>query len=98
MPKGPVDGLPMQGIIDRLVIRDNQVLAIDYKSNAVVPETPEHVPEGLLRQMGAYRAMLAQLYPDHQIDVALLWTRSATLMTLPAPLVEAALLRANTNQ
>ncbi|EKE44688.1 double-strand break repair helicase AddA [Oceaniovalibus guishaninsula JLT2003] len=82
---------PLSGIVDRLILRDGAVLAIDYKSNAVVPATPAEVPEGLLRQMGAYLVALRQIYPDRRVDVALLWTRTASLMPLPHDVVLAAL-------
>ncbi|WP_412504285.1 double-strand break repair helicase AddA [Roseovarius sp. SYSU LYC5161] len=76
-------GRRVHGIIDRLLVRDDHVLAVDFKTNAMVPDTPDHCPEGLLRQMGAYAAALAQIYPDRAIRTALLWTRTATLMRLP---------------
>ena len=87
-------GQPMQGLIDRLLLAPDHVLAVDYKSNRAVPERPETVPEGLLRQMGAYRAALKQVFPERDIRVALLWTTTADLMHLPAALVDAALARA----
>ena len=91
---GQLHGVPCSGTIDRLVIASDHVLAVDFKSNAIVPDTPEAVPEGLLRQMGAYAAMLAPLYPNHRVETALLWTRSASLMMLPPALTQAALSRA----
>ena len=84
----------LYGVIDRLILTDGIALIVDFKSNAVVPETPDACPEGLLRQMGAYAAMAAQVYPDRRIDTAILWTRTATLMTLPHDLVSTALGRA----
>ena len=84
----------LHGVIDRLVITDDRVLAVDFKSNATVPSRPEDCPEGLLRQMGAYARALAQIYPNRQIDTALLWTRTATLMLLPQTLVSQACERA----
>ena len=83
----------LHGAIDRLLITDTRITAIDYKSNRLVPPSPEQTPEGLLRQMGAYHAMLAQVWPTHHIETAILWTATATLMPLPAPLVSAALAR-----
>ncbi len=68
--------------------------AVDFKTNAAVPDRPEDVPEGLLRQMGAYAAALARIYPDRPVETALLWTRTARLMPLPHRLVTAAFLRA----
>ncbi len=82
------------GTIDRLILTPGRALAVDWKSNAVIPATPEATPEGLLRQMGAYRHALKQIFPDRRIDTALLWTRAPRLMLLPAPLTQAALARA----
>lgn len=81
----------MLGVIDRLLISSERVLAVDFKTNATVPTTPEQVPEGLLRQMGAYQVALRQIYPDRRVETALLWTRTATLMTLPDALITHAL-------
>ncbi len=91
-----LDDKRISGAIDRLIVSDTDILAVDFKSNAVVPPQPEDVPEGLLRQMGAYAAALAQIYPDHTIRTAILWTRTATLMPLPNSLITAALRRAAT--
>jgi len=85
---------PMIGVIDRLIVEDDSVLAVDFKTNAVVPERPEDVPEGLLRQMGAYAEMLAAIYPGRRIDTAILWSRDAKLMELPEKLIRDALERA----
>jgi ATP-dependent helicase/nuclease subunit A len=82
------------GTIDRLLVGPDRVLAVDYKSNRMVPKSPEAVPEGVLRQMGAYAALLAQIYPDREVEVAILWTATARLMPLPRALVMAALQRA----
>lgn len=84
----------MHGVIDRLVVTPERVLAVDFKSNAVVPSAPEACPEGLLRQMGAYDAALRQIYPDRRIETAILWTRTATLMSLPVTLITQARERA----
>lgn len=88
-----IAGRRMLGTIDRLIVASDRVLAIDYKSNMVVPPAPDAVPEGLLRQMAAYRAALAQIYPERRIEAALLWTAQARLMQLPATLLDAAFAR-----
>ncbi|MEM1272605.1 MAG: double-strand break repair helicase AddA [Pseudomonadota bacterium] len=82
------------GQIDRLVISEGHVLAVDFKSNARVPDSAAEVPEGLMRQMGAYADMLLALYPGHSIETAILWTKTARLMPLPHDAVMAALARA----
>ncbi len=83
----------MLGTIDRLMIGADHVLAVDYKSNRVVPKRAEDVPEGILRQMGAYQAALEQIHADKRVEVAILWTRDASLMPLDREMVRAALAR-----
>ena len=83
------------GRIDRLVISPSEVLAIDFKSNRQIPDTPEQTPEAILRQMAAYRAALVQIYPDREVKTAIIWTYHAKLMELPAKVTYEALLRAS---
>ncbi|MBO6883507.1 MAG: double-strand break repair helicase AddA [Marivita sp.] len=85
---------PLHGVIDRLVVTDNKIIAVDFKTNRTVPETEDQTPEGLLRQMGAYHAMLRQIYPDKEIETGILWTRTATYMPLSENRVTQALVRA----
>ncbi|MFY0595119.1 MAG: double-strand break repair helicase AddA [Cognatishimia sp.] len=81
----------LHGTIDRLIVSDTEVLAVDFKTNAVVPEKIAKTPEGLLRQMGAYAHALKQIYPDRVIKTALLWTKTGQLMPLPDGLITEAL-------
>ena len=84
------------GTIDRLIVQPDHVLALDFKSNRTVPATAAEVPEGVLRQMGAYQLMLEQLY-TRPVRLAILWTQTATLMPLDPDILRAALGRATTN-
>ena len=81
------------GTIDRLIIKSDHVLAIDYKSNRIVPKHAEDVPEGILRQMGAYAAALKQIHAKKCVEVAILWTRNTNLMRLDPKILQAALSR-----
>jgi ATP-dependent helicase/nuclease subunit A len=89
-----VHGQRLIGTIDRLIVTPTTVTAIDFKTNRLTPTAPDQTPEGLLRQMGAYAAMLAQVWPGRTIETAILWTARPLLMPLPPPLVMAALQRA----
>ncbi len=93
--RSPTLNAEVFGKIDRLVITDNSILIVDFKTNATVPSRPHETPEGLLRQMGAYAELLAPIYPGRSIVTAILWSRTATLMELPHDLVSAALQRAS---
>jgi ATP-dependent helicase/nuclease subunit A len=88
-------GARLHGTIDRLLVSDTHVLAVDYKTNRLTPAHPAETPEGILRQMGAYHAGLMQIFPNHRIELAILWTETAELMQIPIPLAADALARVN---
>jgi len=89
-----LNGDLLQGTVDRLIVTDTHVYAVDFKTNRVVPDQPKNTPEGVLRQMGAYADALALIFPDHTIETAILWTKTRTLMPLPHHIVMDALQRA----
>ncbi len=82
----PVVGLvgahAISGQIDRLVVTDRSILIVDYKTLRPPPLTEEEVPAAYLTQLSAYRAALAQIYPDHEVRCALLWTDGPRLMPI----------------
>lgn len=81
----------IEGIIDRLIVGPDRVVAVDFKTNAVVPAEPDQIPVGILRQLGAYADVLSQIYPDRQIETGILWTKSAHYMSADHKLVSDAL-------
>ncbi|MDO5611966.1 MAG: double-strand break repair helicase AddA [Paracoccus sp. (in: a-proteobacteria)] len=83
-----LNGAPLSGTIDRLIVGSERVLAVDYKSNAVVPASPDAVPDGILRQMAAYRAALRLIWPGRRVESAILWTADRSLMPLPDALLD----------
>ncbi|MEL6766472.1 MAG: double-strand break repair helicase AddA [Pseudomonadota bacterium] len=74
-PFGAGEDLPplFLGRIDRLLIAPDQVLAIDYKTDARPPASNE-IPAGYRAQLGAYAAALSRIYPDRAVKLAILWT------------------------
>ena len=78
-----LDGQSIYGAIDRLIVTDTTVTAIDFKTNQMVPSTPDQTPSGILRQMAAYHAALQKIYPSHEIQAQILWTKTGDLMTIP---------------
>ncbi|MDA5092942.1 double-strand break repair helicase AddA [Aliiroseovarius sp. KMU-50] len=84
----PDYGRILSGIVDRLIIEENTVTVVDFKTNRIVPKSADATPEGILRQMAAYRVALMQIYPDHQIEAAILWTAHAKLMPLGPSLLD----------
>ncbi len=81
----------IHGTVDKLLVTDDTVLAVDFKTNRIVPDSAEHVPLGVLRQMAAYDLALRQIYPQHRVETAILWTTVPALMRLPHDIVRASL-------
>ena len=79
---GLVDGHAVSGQIDRLVVAEDRVLIVDYKTLRPPPATEAEVAPLYLRQIAIYRAALARLYPRHDIRCALLWTEGPRLMPI----------------
>jgi ATP-dependent helicase/nuclease subunit A len=75
-------GYAVSAQIDRLVVTEDHVLIVDYKTLRPPPATEEQVPPLYLRQMAIYQAALARIYPRHEICCALLWTEGPQLMPI----------------
>jgi ATP-dependent helicase/nuclease subunit A len=70
------------GRVDRLVVDDDRVLVIDFKTGSRVPASQEDVPVALLRQMAHYKAALQTIFPKKRVEAALLFTHGPRFMTL----------------
>lgn len=70
----------ISGQIDRLLVTDDHVLIIDFKTNRPPPEHKKDVPAIYIRQMDAYKRALTLIYPDKTIRAGLLWTMDTRLM------------------
>lgn len=85
---GRVAGRMVAGQVDRLLVTDDAVLVVDYKTNRPPPLLAADVDPAYLDQMALYRALLQQVFPDRQVQAALLWTHAPRLMPLPANLLD----------
>jgi ATP-dependent helicase/nuclease subunit A len=85
LAQGMRKGVPITiaGRIDRLVVNPDEVLIVDYKSDASAPADVAGVPEAYLTQMGLYALVASQLFPGHGVKAAILWTSLESLMDLP---------------
>ncbi len=79
---GVIGDVVVSGQVDRLVVGAETVMVIDYKTNRPPPRNEAEVAPAYVAQMAAYRAGLAQIYPDKTITCALLWTDGPWLMAL----------------
>lgn len=72
-----------KGRLDCVIISDDTVLIIDYKSASTPPLVLADVPKSYVQQVGLYARGLRALYPNHRIEGGLLWTANKSLMMLP---------------
>ncbi len=84
-----VDGLVVAGTIDRLAITPDRVRLVDFKTARRLPAGLAEVPTAILRQIGAYAAALAVLYPGRAIEAALLYTAGPRLIAIPPEVLAA---------
>lgn len=84
---GQVGNFTLSGQVDRLAVKGDEVLIIDYKTNRPPARSPETVPKMYQRQMAAYKAVLKEVYPKKEIKCFLLWTDIAELMEIPDELL-----------
>ena len=54
----------------------------DFKTNRPAAEKVAEVPSVYIRQLGAYRKLLAEVYPGRKIETWILWTDTARLMEI----------------
>ena len=85
---GVVNGFVISAQVDRLLVTEDAVSIIDFKTNRPPPRSADKVAEIYLRQMAAYRAAVAQIYTDRPVRCLLLWTDGPDLMELPDSLLD----------
>ena len=73
----------LAGQVDRIVVREKDVLILDYKSDRAPPKDVAAVPLAYIAQLAAYRTALARVFPHKTVTAALLWTEVPHLMIIP---------------
>ena len=77
----------LSGQIDRLVVTEERVLIVDFKTVRPAPAREDEVPAIYLQQLATYRAALGRIYRNRRIDCAFLWTDGPLLMPITPALL-----------
>jgi ATP-dependent helicase/nuclease subunit A len=64
----------ISGQIDRMLVTDNSIWIVDFKSNRPPPKNIKDIPTQYRNQLKAYKTLIKDIYPNHTIHCALLWT------------------------
>ncbi len=78
----------LSGKIDRLVMGDDHIFIVDFKTHGDVPQKVEEIPSLYIKQMAIYKTALAHIYPQKNILCGLLWTELPRLDLLPESLLK----------
>ncbi|RYD92252.1 MAG: DUF2800 domain-containing protein, partial [Sphingomonadales bacterium] len=84
-----VEGDVIAGTVDRLLVTPERILVIDFKTGRRAPADLASTPAHHIRQMAAYAAALAVIFPGRAIEAALLYTAGPTLIELPEAVLRA---------
>ncbi len=71
------------GIADRVVLEENRITVVDYKTHASAGPVPEEVMQGYHDQVTQYMACLEAVCPGRPVRGCLLWTHSHRLDWVP---------------
>lgn len=77
-----VGDIVVNGRIDQLVVRDKEIIALDYKTGSKIPNNISEIATSYMRQMAHYAAALEVIFPDKIIKTALLYTNAPKLFML----------------
>lgn len=76
------NGQLINGRVDRLLVSDDEIMIIDYKTDQPAPVNEAFVSSAYISQMAAYQTILSAIYPNHRVKCALLYTDGPHLVTL----------------
>lgn len=79
---GEVEGKIISGQIDRLVVFDDRVVIVDFKTNRPAASERSEVAEQYVKQMDVYRKLLEKVYEGRAVETYILWTNTLKLMKI----------------
>lgn len=83
-----INGIVVSGTVDRLLVEEQRLTIVDFKTARRPPVTVSEIPNSTLKQMAAYSAALEVIYPEHSIRAALLYTQTPQLLEIPFDLLQ----------
>jgi ATP-dependent helicase/nuclease subunit A len=84
-------GLAVSGRVDRLLVAQDRVLVVDFKTNRPAPVRIEDADPAYVLQMAVYWTVLQEIFPGRRVEAALVWTDGPRLMPVPEILMAQAL-------
>src|SRR5262249_37274200 len=76
--------------VDRIIVEPKRVLIVEFKTDRTVPATIDEVSQGYVTQLALYARAAAALFPNRDVECAILWTAAPRLDTISSRKLEAA--------
>jgi ATP-dependent helicase/nuclease subunit A len=57
-------------------------MIVDYKTNRPAAKTVDDVPLAYIKQLHAYKKLIAKIYQNKDVETYILWTNTATIMKI----------------
>jgi ATP-dependent helicase/nuclease subunit A len=86
---GVVRGQVISGTVDRILIQDDHILVVDFKTGRKIPADAAAASPHHKAQMAAYVAVLQLMFPGRNVVAALLYTHAPKMIALSADMIEA---------
>lgn len=77
---GEVDGKIISAQIDRLVVEEDRIMVVDFKTNRPAATYEEDIPKQYVKQLKMYKTLLEKIYQCKKVEAYILWTDTANLM------------------
>jgi ATP-dependent helicase/nuclease subunit A len=78
------DGLPVYGIVDRVVVRPTEIVVLDYKTHAgIEPHEIAALAAAYFAQLRAYAAGAARIWPGRRVRALLVFTGCVGVVEVP---------------
>lgn len=78
------EAVDVSGQIDRLIVAEDKVTIVDFKSDVNPPQDASKIPIAYQRQLALYALLMAQIYPKKELETALLYTQSGEYLMVDA--------------
>ncbi len=83
----------MGGRIDRLVVHEDRIDIVDFKTGRHVPDDPHSADAAAIGQLALYRHAVTRIFPGRTVNTWLVWTAIPRAMPVPDRLMDDALAR-----
>lgn len=68
--------------IDRMLVKDDEVLILDYKTNRIAPQNVAEIPSSYQEQLNDYKRILGRIYEGRKVRAFLLYIESMKLFEI----------------